>query len=91
MTQELRHEYLRAIQERDDKIVQLNEAFSEEQQRVSKATIIDVQQEFRELLERLERRGAEATGNGLSLMPAGRSGANTMARFNQGGYKGSQA
>jgi len=30
MTSELRHEYMRAIQERDDKIVRLNDAYTEE-------------------------------------------------------------
>ena len=73
MTQELRHEYLRAIQERDDKIARLGEAFSEEQQRVSKATIVDVQSEFKELVEKVEKRGARATNNGLSVFPMGRS------------------
>jgi hypothetical protein len=64
MTQELRHEYLRAIQERDDKLRRLGEAFSDEQQRVSKATIVDVQSEFRDLVEKVEKKGAEATNNG---------------------------
>lgn len=72
MTSELRHEYMRAIQERDDKIVRLNDAYSEEQSRVTKATIVDVQNEFVDLLTKVEKKGIETNlkGHGASLKSA---------------------
>ena len=40
MTQELRHEYIREIQERDDMILRLKDAYKDEKSRVSKTTVV---------------------------------------------------
>lgn len=49
MTQELRHEYLRAIQEKDNQISRTSAALEDEKQRVSKITYAEAEAHFGDL------------------------------------------
>jgi hypothetical protein len=57
MTQELRHEFIREIQERDDIIIRLKDAYKDEKSRVSKTTIVEIESDFKVLLEKVEKKG----------------------------------
>jgi hypothetical protein len=63
MTQELRHEYLRAIQERDAKIIKLKDDKAGEEMRVRTTAVEDVRENFKELVANVEKFGAEATNS----------------------------
>ena len=76
MTQELRHEYLRAIQEKDNAISRTSEALKEEKQRVSKITYAEAETQFAELRDKLAAEGKitkprEAAGFASRAQPAG--------------------
>lgn len=60
MKVELRHEFIREIQERDDIILRLKDAYKEEKSRVSKTTIVEIESDFKNLLEKVEKKGQAA-------------------------------
>ena len=60
MTQELRNEYQRAIQERDDELLLLKEALRSEKIKVSEETVRDWTDEFKVLHDWVIAKGAKA-------------------------------
>ena len=66
MTQELRHEYLKAIQERDAKIARLQGAKAAEEARVRTTTVEDVRGHFDSLYKQVARQGQEATNSAIN-------------------------
>ena len=60
MNQELRHEYLKAIKNKDDNLTILKERYREEKHKVSLTAVNDVQTDFKTLLEKAEKMGVEA-------------------------------
>jgi hypothetical protein len=72
----LRHEYLKAIQEKDNKITITSEALREEKQRVSKITYAEAETQFADLKDKLVAEGKitkprEAAGFASRAQPAG--------------------
>lgn len=57
MTVELRHEYIKEIEERDNVITRLRDAYKEEKSRVSKTAVVEIESDFKILLEHIEKKG----------------------------------
>lgn len=67
MTQELRHEFIREIQERDDMIIRLKDAYKDEKSRVSKTAVVEIESDFKVLLEKVEKKGQNAINTDMPI------------------------
>ena len=68
MNQELRHEYLKAIKEKDDNLTILKERYKEEKSRVSINAVSDVTTDFKTLVEKVEKMGIEAIDRNMPVV-----------------------